>query len=62
MDHSCNPRLHEYLFEVATELLTVPRALGNLAGSSILLQLETMEEVKGSSTHRKGFYEDDINT
>ena len=62
MDHSCNPRLHEYLFEVANELLTVPRALGNLAGSPILLQLESVEEVEGSSTHGKGFDKNDIDT
>jgi hypothetical protein len=30
MDHSHHPRLREYLFEVANELLTVPRAVCNL--------------------------------
>jgi len=49
MHHSLGPRLREYLFEVVNALLTVPRAVGNLAGSPILLQLETTEEVKGSS-------------
>ena len=58
MDHSPHPRSHEYLFEAVNVLLTVPRAVGTLAGSP---KLEYMEEVKGSSsTHRKGFYNDDI--
>jgi hypothetical protein len=62
MEHSLHPRLGEYLFKVANALLTVPRAVGNLAGNPMVsLQLETMEEVKRySSTHRKGFYNDDI--
>ena len=47
MHHSLGPRLCEHLFEVLNALLTVPRAVGNLAASSpILLQLETMEEVQ----------------
>ena len=47
MHHSLGPRLCEHLFEVVNALLTVPRAVGNLAASSpILLQLETMEEVQ----------------
>ena len=47
-DHSLCPVLREYLFQVANALLTVPRAVGNLAGNPILLQLENTE-VKGSS-------------
>ena len=43
MDHSIHPRLCEYLFELKNTLLTVPRAVGPLAGISILLQLETKE-------------------
>ena len=35
MDHSLHPRLHEYLFEVENALLTLPRAVGNLAGNTI---------------------------
>ena len=63
MDHSLGPMLREYLFEVANALLTVPRAVGNLSGSPMLVQLETMEEVKGSClTHRKGFHNNDIDT
>ena len=59
MDHSLGPMLREYLFVVANALLTVPRAVGNLDGSPMLVQLETMEEVKGScSTHWKGFHND----
>ena len=38
MDHSLGPRLCEYLFEVANVLLTVPREVGTLAGSPILLR------------------------
>jgi hypothetical protein len=48
MHHSLGPRLREYQFEVVNGLLTVPRAVGNLAGSPILPQLETTEEVKGA--------------
>jgi len=66
MDHSLHPRLcHtcEYLFEVENALLTVPRVVGNGSGSPILLQLEPMEGVKGSSsTHGKGFCNNDIDT
>jgi hypothetical protein len=63
MDHSVQPRLCEYLFEIANALLTVPRAAHTLAGNPILLQLETTEEVKGSSsTHWKGFDNDEIDT
>jgi hypothetical protein len=63
MDYSLHPRLCEYLFEVQNVLLTMPRAVGNLAGSPMLRQLEIMEGVKGSSsTHRKGFYDNDIDT
>ena len=63
MDHSLHSRSHEYLFGVVNALLTVPRAFGNLAGSPISLQLKTMEEVKGSSsTHGKGFDDDEIDT
>jgi hypothetical protein len=49
MHHSLGPRLGEYLFEVVNALLTVPRAVGNLPDSQILLQVETTEDVKGSS-------------
>ena len=49
MHHSLVPRSREYLFEVANALLTVPRAVGNLAGSPMLLQLEATEELKESS-------------
>jgi len=63
MDHPLHPRLCEYFFEVQNMLLTMPIAVGNLAGSPILLQLETMKGVKGSSsTHGKGFYNNDVNT
>jgi hypothetical protein len=63
MDHSLHPRLLEYLFEVENALLTVPRMDDNPVGKPILLQLKTTEEVKGSSsTHRKGFYNDEIYT
>ena len=40
----------------------MPRAVGNHPGSPILLQLETMDKVKGSSTHGKGFDDDYIDT
>ena len=36
MDHPLHSKFHECLFEVANALLTVPRAVGNLAGSPIL--------------------------
>ena len=67
MDHLLCPRLREYLLEVEVEnaSLTVPRAFGIPAGNPILLQLETTEEAKfkgSSSTYRKGFYSDYINT
>ena len=63
MDHSLRPRLREYLFEVANALLTLPITDGNLAGNPILLQLETKKKIKGnSSTHRKGFENNEINT
>lgn len=64
MDHSLHPRLREYLFEVGNMLLTVSRmASGNPVGKPTLLQLETTKEVEGSSsTHRKGFYKDEIYT
>ena len=63
MDHSVHPRLCEYLFEIPNVLLTVPRAFGSLAGNPILLQLETTEKVKGSSsTHRKGYDNNEIDT
>ena len=40
----------------ANALLTVPIAVGNLSGNTTLLQLGTMEEIKGrSSTHGKSF-------
>jgi hypothetical protein len=59
-DQSLHPRSREYLFGVANVLLTVPRAVGNLAGNPIL---ETTDEVKGSSsTHRKGFDNNKIDT
>jgi len=56
--------LHEHLFDsAANALLTVPRAVGNLAGNTTLLQLETMEGVKGrSSTHGKSFDNNEIDT
>jgi hypothetical protein len=58
MDHSLQPRLHEYLFEVANGILTVPRAVGNFPGNPIL---ENTEDIKGSSfTHGKGFDNDEI--
>ena len=62
IDHSCHPsRLREFLFEVVNGLLTVARAIGNVAGNPISLQLKTTEEVKGSSsTHRKDCGNDDI--
>jgi hypothetical protein len=42
-------------------MLTVPRAVGNLAGNPI--SETTEEEVKRfSSTHRKGFDDDEIDT
>jgi len=63
MDHSLQPKLHEFRFEVENPLLTVPRAIGNAAGSLILLELEITEGVKGSSlTHWKCFYNNDIDT
>ena len=63
MDHSIEPRFREYLFEVANALLTVPRPVRNLAGNPILLQLETTEEVsRVSSTHRKGYDNDETDT
>jgi len=63
IDHSLCPRLHEYLFEVANVLLTVSRTDGKPAGNPILLKLEIMEDVRGSSlTHRKGFDDDEIYT
>jgi len=63
VDHSLHPRLREYLFEVETVLLTLPGAVGNLAGSTISLQLKTTEAVKGSSsTHWKGFNNNEIDT
>ena len=43
IDHSCHPRLCEFLFEVANALLTVPRAIGNVAGNPISLQFKTTE-------------------
>jgi len=53
----------EYLFEAANALPTVPRAFGPFDGNSISLQLETREELKGrSSTHWKGFDNDEIDT
>jgi len=56
MDHSLHPRLCEYLFEVENALLTVSRVVGNGPGSPILLQLETMEGVKGNFLNsREGF-------
>jgi len=61
MDHSICPRLREYLFELELEnaLLTVPRVFDNPAGNTILLQLETTEVVKwSSSTYGKDFYGD----
>ena len=61
MQHSLGPRLREYPFEVVNALLTVPGAVGNFAGSPILLQVETTEEVSGrSSTHRKGRHNNNI--
>ena len=38
-----------FFFEVANALLTVLRAVGNLSGNPILLQLESTEVVKGGS-------------
>jgi hypothetical protein len=62
MEHSLHPRLCEYLFEAENALLTVSRAVGNGPGSPIL-QLETTEGVKGSSsTHGKGSYDNNIDT
>ena len=58
MDHSLQPRLHEYLFEIENAILTVPRAIGNLPDNPIL---ENTEDVEGSSsTHRKRFDNDEI--
>ena len=57
MDHSLQPKLHEYLFEVENAMLTVPRAIGNLPGNPIL---ENTEDIKGSSTHRKRFDNNEI--
>jgi len=63
MDHSAHTRLCEYLFEVANAMLTVPKEVGNLPGNRILLQLETTEDVKGSSsTHWKGCDNDEVYT
>ena len=57
-------RSREYLFEVANVLLlTILEAVGNLAGNPISLGLKTTEEVKwSSSTHWKGFDNDNIDT
>jgi hypothetical protein len=63
MNHSLHSRLSEYLSEVAITLLTVPRAIGTIAGNPTTRQLEIMTEAKGnSSTHGKGFDNDDIDT
>jgi len=63
MDHSVHPRLCEYLFDVANAMLTVPKEVGNPPGNRILLQLETTEEAKGSSsTHWKGRDNDEVYT
>ena len=63
MDHSLHPRSREHLFQVDNVLLTVPKAVGNLAGNPTWLQLDNMKEVQGSSSaHRKSFDNDDINT
>jgi hypothetical protein len=62
MDHSLHPVLRKYLFESANALLTVPRAFCSLAGNPTTPPLKIMEEAKGcSSTHGKGFDNDDIN-
>ena len=45
------------LFEVENVMLTVPRAIGNLPGNPIL---ENTEDIKGSSTHRKRFDNNEI--
>ena len=62
IEHWHHTMLHEYLFDsAANALLTVPRAVGNLAGNTTSLQLET--EVKGrSSTHGKSFDNNEIDT
>jgi len=63
MDHSLHARSHEYGFKVENTLLTVPRAVGTLAGNPMTPQSKTMEEAKGiSSTHGKGFDNNDIDT
>ena len=63
MDHSHHPILREYYFLIANGPLTIPRATGDLPGNQTLVQLGTMEEVKGrSSTHGKSFDSDEIDT
>jgi hypothetical protein len=63
METSLHPRLSKYLFEVAIALLTVPRSVGTLASNPTAAQLEILEEDKGnSSTHGKGFDNNDIDT
>ena len=47
--------------KVANAMLTVTRAVDNLAGNPILLWLENTEDAKGSSsTHGKGFDNNEI--
>jgi len=62
MNHSLYPMLHEYVFGVANALLTLPRAVGNLAGNPTLLQLGIMpgRGQRRSLTHGKSFDNDEI--
>jgi hypothetical protein len=52
------------VFEVTDALLTVPRAIGTVAGNAILLQVETREEpIKGGTKLTgKGLNNDEVDT
>ena len=60
MYHLLHPTSCEYLFDIANCLLTVTRAVGTLGNDPTL---EITEGAKGStSTHGKGFDNNDIDT
>lgn len=63
MDQALHPELYEYFFEVVNSLLTVTRAVGTVAGIATLIRNFGGGRRQGnSSTHRKRFHNNDIDT